>query len=313
MCCKIDCVWEKAKVYGDMYLKNDVHTKQRRPLGILCHVRDNERKILVQLARQVNDTLLKALADGNTTNRKLMFEYWSHETRLQKPVIERLEDLCSLMFSKNCESLWLHYATFLMLEPMRHSIDFTSPISSQPLSECQYVEMNIDSQWHGASHLSQMALTPMFTNNVFSQSVAEFAASQLIHSEIPLGFIQALNSTRGHKRKFSNSHRAKDSWKKIICQHQKIAHATFLWSAESQPSVERNEQDLFMGSFGAFQKGPSKKPIFPQHNPAQNPGKKVVTVKPSQRFSREKANQYVNQRTCVYNIDFDKKERIKAK
>ncbi|ETO08866.1 hypothetical protein RFI_28520 [Reticulomyxa filosa] len=291
-------------------------------LGILCHIRDNEREIPVQLARQVNDTLLKALADGNTTNRKLMFEYWSHETRLQKPVIERLEDLCNLMFSKNCESLWLHYATFLLLEPMRHSTDFTSPISSRPLSECQYVEMNIDSQWHGASHLSQMALTPMFADNVFSQSVAEFAASQLMHSEIPFGFIQATQQhawTQTQVSKFSQSQRQLEE--NHLPTPEDRSHrfaygsgkdATFLWSAESQSSTERNEQDIFMGSFGAFQKGPSKKSMFPQQNLAQNPAKKVVTVKSSQRFSREKANQSVNQVYLfifffMFIISYDKK------
>ncbi len=136
---------------------------RRKLFGILCHVFDNEPAIDVNLQNEIKEVLLSALADPSNTNRKLMFEFWGHSTRLKVNIVERMNDLLTKLFTTKYQHLWLHYASFLLLEPMRTSADFTELISHRPLSECQFVECEIGSEWGMTQNFGMTPLFPMYT------------------------------------------------------------------------------------------------------------------------------------------------------
>ena len=138
---KKDIKSEYLPLFISSFKDHKNHRVRRKLLGILSHCYDNEPELDETVRNQIKEVLLAALADPNSTNRKLMFEFWGHETRLNETIVERLDDLLTNLFTTNNEHLWLHYASFLLLEPMRKSPDFKQLISHRPLSECRFEDI----------------------------------------------------------------------------------------------------------------------------------------------------------------------------
>ncbi|XP_004615434.2 DNA-dependent protein kinase catalytic subunit [Sorex araneus] len=121
---------------------------------------DNSQEIL-KLAK---DVLTQGLMDENLGLQLIIRNFWSHETRLPSNILDRLLALNSL-YSPKIETHFLSLATDFLLEMTSRSPDYPNPIFEHPLSECEFREYTIDSDWRFRSTV----LTPMFVETQASQ------------------------------------------------------------------------------------------------------------------------------------------------
>lgn len=64
--------------------------------------------------------------------------FWSSETRLPGPTLDRLVAMLEAMYSPVTEQQYLSYATNLLLEMTSKSPDYQREIFEHPLSECKF-------------------------------------------------------------------------------------------------------------------------------------------------------------------------------
>lgn len=67
-----------------------------------------------------------------------MLNFWSDETRLPIPTIDRAIALLSTLYSPLTESNFLSYSTYLLLEMTSKSPDYNKEIFKHPLSDCKF-------------------------------------------------------------------------------------------------------------------------------------------------------------------------------
>ncbi|XP_045857456.1 DNA-dependent protein kinase catalytic subunit isoform X2 [Meles meles] len=100
--------------------------------------------------------------------RLIIRNFWSHETRLPSNILDRLLALNSL-YSPKIEMHFLSLATDFLLEMTSMSPDYPNPVFEHPLSECEFQEYTIDSDWRFRSTI----FTPMFIETQASQSALQ--------------------------------------------------------------------------------------------------------------------------------------------
>ncbi|XP_029779032.1 DNA-dependent protein kinase catalytic subunit [Suricata suricatta] len=100
--------------------------------------------------------------------RLIIRNFWSHETRLPSNTLDRLLALNSL-YSPKIEEHFLSLATDFLLEMTSLSPDYPNPVFEHPLSECEFQEYTIDSDWRFRSTV----LTPMFIETQATQSALQ--------------------------------------------------------------------------------------------------------------------------------------------
>ncbi|XP_006860145.1 PREDICTED: DNA-dependent protein kinase catalytic subunit [Chrysochloris asiatica] len=123
---------------------------------------DTDSQEILKLAK---DVLIQGLIDENPGLQLIIRNFWSHETRLPSHILDRLLALNSL-YSPKIEMHFLSLATNFLLEMTSLSPDYSNPVFEHPLSECQFQEYTIDSNWRFRSTV----LTPMFIETQASQS-----------------------------------------------------------------------------------------------------------------------------------------------
>ncbi len=84
--------------------------------------------------------LIQGLSDDDPTIRERMYTFWDHEQRLDPDVGRRLVQVLQDMYDTETEDQWLHYATYLLMHPMRRSSDWLRPFSEKPLAETSKFE-----------------------------------------------------------------------------------------------------------------------------------------------------------------------------
>eukprot|EP01083_Nonionella_stella_P007613 21942_1 len=275
----------------------DQHTnsKVRRKLfGICSYIYDNEPDMDADLKKQVKDVLLSGLADSNHVNRKLLFEFWSAGTRLNSNVVDRLDDLMNKLFTTKTEHLWLHYACFLLLEPMRQSPDFKQLISHRPLAECRFEPIHIESEYnsYNAHSMSQnFAMTPMFTGSLPSTQVQSFVSTQAMQPQ-PLGYVRATQQRIWTQTQQMTEPKLPSPLDKPTkTRYGSAKHETFVWSKPD----DVDNADLFAGSYAELDTNKPKR-IEILKQPAM-----------SQRFSASQNNSAVSARISSH----DRNKRYK--
>ncbi|XP_073085590.1 DNA-dependent protein kinase catalytic subunit isoform X1 [Manis javanica] len=126
---------------------------------------DNDSQEILKLAK---DVLIQGLIDENHGLQLIIRNFWSHETRLPSNTLDRLLALNSL-YSPKIEVHFLSLATDFLLEMTSMSPDYLNPVFEHPLSECEFQEYTIDSDWRFRSTV----LTPMFIETQASQSALQ--------------------------------------------------------------------------------------------------------------------------------------------
>ncbi|KAI5273209.1 Dna-Dependent Protein Kinase Catalytic Subunit [Manis pentadactyla] len=126
---------------------------------------DNDSQEIFKLAK---DVLIQGLIDENHGLQLIIRNFWSHETRLPSNTLDRLLALNSL-YSPKIEVHFLSLATDFLLEMTSMSPDYLNPVFEHPLSECEFQEYTIDSDWRFRSTV----LTPMFIETQASQSALQ--------------------------------------------------------------------------------------------------------------------------------------------
>ncbi|XP_004680100.1 PREDICTED: DNA-dependent protein kinase catalytic subunit [Condylura cristata] len=127
--------------------------------------RDVDSQEIFKLAKEV---LIQGLIDENLGLKLIIRNFWSHETRLPSNTLERLLALNSL-YSPKIEMHFLSLATDFLLEMTSMSPDYSNLMFEHPLSECEFQEYTIDSDWR----LRSTVLTPMFIETQASQSAPQ--------------------------------------------------------------------------------------------------------------------------------------------
>ncbi|XP_025333467.3 DNA-dependent protein kinase catalytic subunit isoform X5 [Canis lupus dingo] len=126
---------------------------------------DDDSREVFKLAK---DVLIQGLIDENAGLQLIIRNFWSHETRLPSNTLDRLLALNSL-YSPKIEVHFLSLATDFLLEMTSLSPDYANPVFEHPLSECEFQEYTIDSDWRFRSTV----LTPMFIETQASQSTLQ--------------------------------------------------------------------------------------------------------------------------------------------
>uniref|UniRef100_A0A8C5VNI8 DNA-dependent protein kinase catalytic subunit n=1 Tax=Microcebus murinus TaxID=30608 RepID=A0A8C5VNI8_MICMU len=126
---------------------------------------DDDSQEIFKLAKEV---LIQGLVDENPGLQLIIRNFWSHETRLPSNALDRLLALNSL-YSPKIEVHFLSLATNFLLEMTSMSPDYPNPMFEHPLSECEFQEYTIDSDWRFRSTV----LTPMFVETQASQSTLQ--------------------------------------------------------------------------------------------------------------------------------------------
>ncbi|KAM5211726.1 DNA-dependent protein kinase catalytic subunit isoform 1-T1 [Hipposideros larvatus] len=139
--------------------------------NILMWIHDNYRDPESQadcdsqeIFKLAKDVLIQGLIDENLGLQLIIRNFWSHETRLPSNTLDRLLALNSL-YSPKIEMHFLSLATDFLLEMTSMSPDYLNPVFEHPLSECEFQEYTIDSDWR----LRSTVLTPMFIETQASQ------------------------------------------------------------------------------------------------------------------------------------------------
>nr|XP_019572365.1 PREDICTED: DNA-dependent protein kinase catalytic subunit isoform X2 [Rhinolophus sinicus] len=126
---------------------------------------DHDSQEIFKLAK---DVLIQGLIDENLGLQLIIRNFWSHETRLPSNTLDRLLALNSL-YSPKIEMHFLSLATDFLLEMTSMSPDYLNPVFEHPLSECEFQEYTIDSDWR----LRSTVLTPMFIETQASQGALQ--------------------------------------------------------------------------------------------------------------------------------------------
>uniref|UniRef100_A0A2K6UN42 DNA-dependent protein kinase catalytic subunit n=1 Tax=Saimiri boliviensis boliviensis TaxID=39432 RepID=A0A2K6UN42_SAIBB len=126
---------------------------------------DNDSQEIFKLTK---DVLIQGLIDENPGLQLIIRNFWSHETRLPSNTLDRLLALNSL-YSPKIEVHFLSLATNFLLEMTSMSPDYPNPMFEHPLSECEFQEYTIDSDWRFRSTV----LTPMFVETQASQGTLQ--------------------------------------------------------------------------------------------------------------------------------------------
>ncbi|XP_037658373.1 DNA-dependent protein kinase catalytic subunit [Choloepus didactylus] len=131
---------------------------------------DDDSQEIFKLAK---DVLIQGLTDENPGLQLIIRNFWSHETRLPSNTLDRLLALNSL-YSPKTEMHFLSLATDFLLEMTRNSPDYPNPMFEHPLSECEFQEYTIDSDWRFRSTV----LTPMFIETQASQNALQMRTQE---------------------------------------------------------------------------------------------------------------------------------------
>ncbi|EFC47806.1 DNA dependent protein kinase catalytic subunit [Naegleria gruberi] len=101
----------------------------------------------------IRTELIKAMNDISEDIRKKMLHFWDHESRLSNESLKRLEQTFSLLYSNNLGDKWLQFSSYLLLQLLHRSPDFSdaNAIFSESLSNCVFKEYKIDTSWQHKS------------------------------------------------------------------------------------------------------------------------------------------------------------------
>lgn len=70
--------------------------------------------------------------------RLLVYNFWSHDTRLSTSTSRRLLNILEQTYSSATENEFLGHATYLLLELTSRSPDYKRPVFDTPLQECRF-------------------------------------------------------------------------------------------------------------------------------------------------------------------------------
>ena len=232
-----------------------------------------------------------------------MFEFWGNPTRLNENMVDRMEDLMTKMFVPGTEHLWIHYASFLLLEPMRQSTSFKESISHRPLSECRFEDMDIVTDG-GMVSLTQNfgAMTPMFTNSLpSSQKPTEIQQTMLSLADLAngtqpqMGYVRATQQAVWTQTQMEDVRLPTPTDAPETGGYGSGKNQTFLWTQNVVSSLEDDGndglQELFAGSYAEFQQGPKPKKL------------RIVQPTMSDRFSGKSTRKRLSSRINRYDIN----------
>ncbi|RHZ54169.1 hypothetical protein Glove_429g27 [Diversispora epigaea] len=113
-----------------------------------------------KIKKKVKSGLLRGLADVNESIQQTITEFWHEQQELSQDTFARLKVLIGNLYSSEIETIFLHYACFLLLEGSKKSTDYNKPMFDQPLPHSKFDNYdNIDTSWQFHS-----TMTPLFVN-----------------------------------------------------------------------------------------------------------------------------------------------------
>jgi len=89
-------------------------------------------------------SLIHGLSDPSKEIKEKLIQYWNSTARLSLDPFLRLEQLLSLLYDQDEESVWLNNAIFLLLQVSQTSADFTRKIFDEPLTNCRFDPLHIN-------------------------------------------------------------------------------------------------------------------------------------------------------------------------
>ncbi|XP_041824461.1 DNA-dependent protein kinase catalytic subunit [Melanotaenia boesemani] len=128
----------------------------------------------VEVLDAAKEALLQGLSEENPGLQLYVRNFWSQEKRLPTTTLQRMQVILRSLYSCHIERCFLSLATNLLLEMTSQSPDFQRNMFEYPLSECNFQDYVIDSNWRVRSTV----MTPMFVETQSSQGPESLAASQ---------------------------------------------------------------------------------------------------------------------------------------
>jgi len=118
----------------------------------------------------VKGLLLQGMSDTSPIVQKKLYEFWDDKNRLSDDIIPRLVGCMRTLYHPQSESQWLHYCTYLLLQPTRQSADFERPISDVPLADCKFRSVSIDTSYQASNY----PMVPLFSSQVMCVCVCMY-------------------------------------------------------------------------------------------------------------------------------------------
>ncbi|CAG8511510.1 8195_t:CDS:10 [Diversispora eburnea] len=151
--------------------------------NIECRNIPNQSSDYKKIKKKVKSGLLRGLADVNESIQQTITEFWHEQQELSQDTFARLKVLIGNLYSSEIETIFLHYACFLLLEGSKKSPDYNKPMFDQPLPHSKFDNYdNIDTSWQFHS-----TMTPLFVNTQQSNPNKRIKSNQD-------GFIRATNN-----------------------------------------------------------------------------------------------------------------------
>jgi len=120
----------------------------------------------------IRQALLQGLNDSSDYIRKLMLEFWDHESRLSAESVPRLEQLFKWLYSPALGGKWLQHAVHLMLQLTHRSPDFenTKALFAESLAKCEFKNYDIDTSFRSLPSTLMMTQSMHGGSNQSNQS-----------------------------------------------------------------------------------------------------------------------------------------------
>jgi hypothetical protein len=150
------------------------------------------------IVRRVNKALLKGLSDPSPEVRHKLLEFWDDDNRVPTAVAERLVCCLHDLYHPDSESEWLRYVVFLLMQPSHKGVDFKRPFSENPLQECKFNHLNVNSR-----HRSRHTFAPMFSQSSLLED-EEMSPNDIPGEERPAGMVMR-TQTPGFEQTMSQS------------------------------------------------------------------------------------------------------------
>ncbi|KAF9585083.1 hypothetical protein BGW38_003973, partial [Lunasporangiospora selenospora] len=119
------------------------------------------------VGKTLRTQLLRGLGDTSESIRHTVVEFWYDNSRLPQGTFQRLAEIVKNMYDAQAEDKFLSYATYMLLDRTKKSVDYNEPIFDQSLPNAKFNDnfANIDTSWR-----STTVMTPLFVNTQQSQS-----------------------------------------------------------------------------------------------------------------------------------------------
>jgi hypothetical protein len=144
-----------------LFVKNKNEFSRGRFYDLMVNLYDRYEEYRAHPA--VQGALVHGLSDSSRTIRDKLAEFWNDQNRLDLDPLTRLQQLMDVLYINDEESLWLTNAAFLLLQVSCRSSDFDRKIFEEPLQECHFTPLHLNTAGAAGILNRSQPMTPLFT------------------------------------------------------------------------------------------------------------------------------------------------------